>query len=426
MTVRHEADELLVSTGVITAAIPRCGKHIFRSLQVEGRVVATGARLLESRQGSQEPDSASRVHSTGRVEEVEVEQDGAVRAVVTLCGVYVDTEGRKWLPFTLRLVFMAGAEAFHAVHTFICDGDPETDFLASLGPSVEVPLAGEPHDRHVRFAGADGGVLREAVRAITGLRRDPGAAARKAQLDRAAAPPADPWEGDMASFAAVRPVLVRLQAPSALPRAFHIAKRTATDRPWIDVAHGTRAAGFATLSMPLGGVGVRDFWHSYPTGLDILHTTADTATVTAWMWTPDAPPMDLRCYHDGLGQASYHEQLRGLEVTQEDYKTGLSPRPSPRPAPRGSGRARAGPGHGPLGPPSAPPLAWTCRRRCRSRGSGRCPGSRPTCSGPSFFATCSSWRQRHHKHPKAHPATCGARPRSHAETIIFSQMRNSS
>ena len=68
------------------------------------------------------------------------------------------------------------------VHSFIWDGDAENDFLAGLGLRVSVPLRAALHDRHVRIAGADGGVFAEAVRGITGLRRDPGEAVRAAQV----------------------------------------------------------------------------------------------------------------------------------------------------------------------------------------------------------------------------------------------------
>lgn len=42
-----------------------------------------------------------------------------------------------------------------------------------------------------------------------------------------------------------------------------------------------------------------------------------------WLWSPEAEPMDLRFYHDGLGQDTYAEQLDGLEITYEDYEPGF-------------------------------------------------------------------------------------------------------
>ena len=42
-----------------------------------------------------------------------------------------------------------------------------------------------------------------------------------------------------------------------------------------------------------------------------------------WLWSPEAQPMDLRFYHDGMGQDTYPEQLEGLNITYEDYEPGF-------------------------------------------------------------------------------------------------------
>ena len=50
---------------------------------------------------------------------------------------------------------------------------------------------------------------------------------------------------------------------------------------------------------------------------------SDLAEVTMWLWSPEAPAMDLRFYHDGLGMDSYEKQTDGgLEITYEDYEAG--------------------------------------------------------------------------------------------------------
>jgi hypothetical protein len=41
------------------------------------------------------------------------------------------------------------------------------------------------------------------------------------------------------------------------------------------------------------------------------------------MYVPGAEPMDLRFYHDGLGQESYEDQLDALEITYEDFEPGF-------------------------------------------------------------------------------------------------------
>ena len=97
------------------------------------------------------------------------------------------TARAHWLPFTLRLYFYAGSDALRVLHTIVFDGDESQDFIRGIGLRFSAPLTDALHDRHVRFAGEQDGVFGEAVRGLTGLRRDPGAAARKAQIDGVAA-----------------------------------------------------------------------------------------------------------------------------------------------------------------------------------------------------------------------------------------------
>ncbi|NUR86519.1 MAG: Tat pathway signal sequence domain protein, partial [Nonomuraea sp.] len=71
------------------------------------------------------------------------------------------------------------------------------------------------------------------------------------------------------------------------------------------------------------GFGLRDFWQQHPTRLDIRNAATDLATATLWLHSPSAPPMDLRFWHDGLGQDTHDHQLRGLEITYEDHEPGF-------------------------------------------------------------------------------------------------------
>lgn len=322
-------DEVVVDTGAARFVVPTTGPVLLRSVQVAGREVGRDARLVSSVQDGPAPDHRGRRSFTGHVEEVEVEQDGPVRAVVRVRGRHRSDdgggEGRAWLPFTVRLVAAAGARTLRLVHSFVWDGDAEQDFLSSLGLAVDVPLRAEPHDRHIRLAGADGGLLREAVRGLTGLRRDPGAAVREAQTAGRATPPPSTWDQDVARLARWVPTWDAWSLRQHVANGFTIRKRTASDRPWIEVAQGTRAQGMGYVGDTEGGIGlgVVGFWQSHPTGIDVEGAASEAATLTTWLWSPDADPMDLRFYHDGLGQETYAEQLDALDITYEDFEPGF-------------------------------------------------------------------------------------------------------
>ncbi|HWW26797.1 MAG TPA: Tat pathway signal sequence domain protein, partial [Caulobacter sp.] len=59
-----------------------------------------------------------------------------------------------------------------------------------------------------------------------------------------------------------------------------------------------------------------------PTALEIRGAAGETAQLTAWLWSPDAPVMDTRFYHDGLGMETHAQETQGLNITYEDYEKG--------------------------------------------------------------------------------------------------------
>jgi hypothetical protein len=331
VTVTETAAALTVDTGTLQMVIDRSGSHLFTSLTRGGADVARNARLVSLLQDNvtEGAGTASREAFTGEVTTVVLEQDGPVRAVVRLEGHHhPDAAGsgkQGWLPFVVRFYFYANARSVRMVHSFIWDGDAEQDFLAGLGVRFSVPLEAELHDRHVRIAGADGGFLLEGVRGLTGLRRDPGEDVRRAQLDGRDTPPLAEWNPEVSERLHLIPAWNDYTLSQLSADGFELRKRTATGHAWVGISGGTRSAGFCSLTDTRGGfgVGVKDFWQSHPGQLDIRNAATAEASLTAWLYSPEAQPMDLRFYHDGLGQDTFEEQLEGLEITYEDYEPGF-------------------------------------------------------------------------------------------------------
>ncbi|BBC31359.1 uncharacterized protein SGFS_026530 [Streptomyces graminofaciens] len=329
MTVTRTGGHVEVSTGVITVVFGgRNSRTVVRSVSRGSTEIARDGRLVALRQGRYE-GGAEVEEFDGRVEKVTVEQDGPVRAVVRVEGRH--RHGRRdWLPFTLRFAFHAGAESFKLVHTFVWDGEQKPgsdkgDFLRGLGVRFTVPLRDEAYDRHVRLADSGGGLFAEAVQGITGLRRDPGEAVRKAQIAGEKLPDTSTWDSRVSGRLAYIPKWGDFTLTQPTADGYAIRKRTRSGYGWIPAAAGQRAGGFGYVGGASGGLsfGLRDFWQRHPTQLDIRGAHTDAAEVTLWLYSPDAPPLDLRFYHDGLGQDTYDKQLEGLEITYEDYEPGF-------------------------------------------------------------------------------------------------------
>jgi hypothetical protein len=336
LRVTEDGRTVEVDTGVIRCRIARRGRVLVPSIVRGERTVAANGTLVCLRKdapGDEETGAVRQERFTAEISAVTVEQRGPVRAVVRVEGRHRADRGRRdWLPFTVRLYLYAGSDGIRMVHTFVFDGDGARDFISGLGVRFQVPMTDQPHDRHVRFAGDGveragevGGVLGEAVRGITGLRRDPGAAVRQAQIAGRPTPDVSTWDTRVSGRLHLIPAWGDYSLRQLSDGGFDIRKRTRAGHGWIQVDTGRRAAGLGYVGGISGGLafGMKDFWQLHPTQLDIRGAAGDTAEVTAWLWSPDATPMDLRFYHDGMGQDTYPEQLEGLEITYEDYEPGF-------------------------------------------------------------------------------------------------------
>ncbi|MGW4235378.1 exo-rhamnogalacturonan lyase family protein [Streptomyces sp. NPDC004749] len=332
ITVTETRRDITVDTGVIKAVIGKDGHRLVRSVSRGRTEIATDGRLVLLRQGDlDEGDrgAARWERFDGEIRGTKVEQDGPVRAVVRIDGKH-RKDGRRWLPFSIRLYFYAGAESFRMVHTITFDGDQRPgrdkgDFIRGLGVRFTVPMRDAAYDRHIRIAGEGKGFLTEAVKGITGLRRDPGAAVRAAQVRGEKLPDPATWDQRVTTRLSYVPewgdhTLAQLSADG-----FTLRKRTKPGHGWITSGGGGRATGFGYVGGVSGGLsfGLRDFWQKHPAQLDIRGAAGSEAEVTLWLWSPEAQPMDLRFYHDGMGQDTYAKQLEGLNITYEDTEPGF-------------------------------------------------------------------------------------------------------
>lgn len=336
--VSESVEDIVVNTGKITASFPKSGNVLISSIKTAGgkTVGSNGRLILRSQSGIAEEGDATGINFlkfSSKIFNASVSEDTSVRALVTVQGIHgadggAGTSRRDWLPFTLRFYLYTNSDAIRTVHTIVYDGDSKSDFISGLGIRFDVPLAGEElYDRHVRIAGVDGGILHEAVQGLTGLRRDPGANARTAQYNGTKTPNKSTWPSAVSSRLQWIPTWNDFRLTQLSADGFNIKKRTKAGQSWLKIPGGTRAGGLAYLGgATVGGlaVGLRDFWKKYPASLDISNATTDRGSITLWLYSPSAEPMDLRPYHDGLGEDTYAKQLDALEITYEDYEDGYN------------------------------------------------------------------------------------------------------
>jgi YetA-like protein len=322
----QDAGGVSIDTGVIQCRLAAQGAALIQTLKIAGREVARDGRLVaftENRADFAVSGTVKEERFESEITKLTLEQAGPVRAVVKVEGLHREVRGgRGWLPFTVRLYFSAGVEAVRMVHTFIFDGDQEKDFIRGLGVRFTVPMREEIHNRHVRFSGEGSGLWSEPIQPAVGRQgrfaaKTDGSDIYPDQLAGKRVPNRDHLNarsGNLLEQWAVWDAF-RLVQPNA--DGFTIEKRTNSQSAWIPAGAGKRASGLVFVGDVSGGLAMslKNFWQSYPAALEVQNASTSAAEVTVWLWTPEAPGMDLR---------HYDIKAHGLEAVYEDVQPGFS------------------------------------------------------------------------------------------------------
>jgi len=315
-----------INTQALKCYVSRKGSFIIDSMIVNGNVVAGRGKLvctLEDNTGLEKDRITKLVDFISQIKKVTVEQTGPVRAVVKIEGMHKAERGsREWLPFCVRLYFYAGLEQVRLVHSIVFDGDEKKDFIRGLGLVFSVPMREQLQNRHVRFSGEGNGLWAEPILPMKG--RDgrmvvndnnvdvyPDQIAGRRVPDKEKVSPRG--QNLLNMWAVWRDF--KLTQPNA--DGFTVVKRTNAESCWLPAGSGKRSSGLVYVGDVSGGLGVavKNFWQSYPASLEVKHVAAKAAELQVWLWSPDAPAMDMR---------HYDTIPHGLEEVYEDVQPGFS------------------------------------------------------------------------------------------------------
>lgn len=316
LQVAESSNAIKINTGELQCVIPKSGKFLVDSLVVDGRLVASGGRLdciLQSGPDGEDFESPGKEKFTSKVNKVSVEQNGAVRSVVHVEGIMQSVKGqRQWLPFSIRMYFYAASKVVRLVNTITYDGDDQKDFIKGLALVFSIPMREALYNRHVRFAGEGSGMWAEPVRQLLLQNRN-------ILPNQLAGKPINPEQIPARAQALIKdfPVWNDYKLVQYNADGFNISKRTNTKSTWLDANAGKRAKGFVFVGDIKGGLGVglKDFWQSYPAAVEVRDAAKEVAELKVWLWSPYNEAMDMRHY-DTVGH--------GLAAVYEDVQPGLS------------------------------------------------------------------------------------------------------
>ena len=327
LRVRESDTTIEIETGKLKCRVLKWGGTLIESMSVDGREVARRGELVCILQNGPDGDvdeAPRRERFTSKLTKVTVEQPGPVRGVLKLEGVHrAASTGREWLPFVVRLYFFAGQQSVRLVHSIIYDGDEQRDFIRGLGLEFAVPMREEVQNRHVRFSGENGGLWSEPIQPMVGrggrvvTHPDGGQNVYPDQLAGRRVPNVAQYNARGQSLLADWAVWDSFKLVQSNADGFSIVKRTNAQSAWIPCGAGKRASGLVFVGDVSGGLGasVKNFWQSHPASLEVANATGGEAKLRVWLWSPDAPAMDMR---------HYDTRAHGLEAVYEDVQPGLS------------------------------------------------------------------------------------------------------
>ena len=311
ISVKRDAEGYAVDNGCFTVYIPGSGSELVSKIEAGSRLVAKSFRpeLLLSGPAVIDGNRAEVVREFfGRVDSAEIEEQGSLMCSFKFTGTHVDKNGTERLRFIIRMKICAGSERLDLTHTFIYDGEPDKDYLKGLSVSFEIPAAGEPYNRHIKFT-PDHGVFHESSMTMISWRPRVPAGLHAAQMRGELLRPEGKELEAVGQIMKDIPFWDEYDLCQDSDSHFLIRKKLAGDHLcYIDSQNGNRAKGAAFVGSEAGGVmaAIRDFWEKYPSGYTVSGLTSDTVRMSVHLWSPSARPYDFRHYADrGYNQVCY-------------------------------------------------------------------------------------------------------------------------
>lgn len=243
-----------------------------------------------------------------RIDEIEIEEAGALQTTVKLSGIHVCDNNEERFPFIIRMKIGYNDPKIDFVHTFLYDGDEDQDFLKGIGIEFSTPIEGPVYNRHVKFQG-DYGMFHESMAHLNSwIPRVP----QEIYASQIKGEKLEPSGNDAKIVEKVlkdMPFWDTYTFTQDTVNHFSIKKKmNESNCCFLDCLDGKRSEGGAAIGSEYGSVmcSIRDFWEKYPSGYTVSGLTEEHAKVDIWFWSPQAESMDFRHYANrGYNQVYY-------------------------------------------------------------------------------------------------------------------------
>lgn len=309
-TIEEDDDSIRVDNEKSIAVFPKKGNVLLQTPYAEVKIRA----IKEVRSIEDGCPVAKQITYYGEIENVKVEETGAMKTVVRVDGVYKNTKADTFLRYIMYFTVYNKECEINVKHTFIYDGDANVDFIKGIGIDFIHKMTGEMYNRHVKIAG-DCGVMHEAMQMMSlwRPRLSPEFYAKQMRSEKIDFDGiVDLRNGNPVDMKDIENVTVwdnyRLQQIAS--DSYIIKKRTAPEEcTFIKAGFGGRSKGLMFAGSTEGGIAValKDFYQKAPSSIYAQGISQDKCTVTAWIIPPDAEATDMRHYDNVAHDQTYYE-----------------------------------------------------------------------------------------------------------------------
>ena len=255
----------------------------------------------------------------GEIGTVEVEDAGRVKTVIKITGTHKSKRGDTFLQYIIRFAVFHNEKQIKVIHTFLFDGNEETDFIKGVALILKRKMTGKLYNRRIKMTG-DYGVMHECMQILNLWRPRLGPAIGKQPVHAAQlagemidlSPLVDLRNNNPVTEEQIDNVTkwdcYRLQ--QLTPDSFEVRKRTKYDDcTFIKASWGKRSKGLMYIADEVGGISVclRNFWQKYPSSLHAEGLCGDEAMLMAWIVSPDGLSRDMRHYDKIPHDQTYYE-----------------------------------------------------------------------------------------------------------------------
>ncbi|WP_058308042.1 exo-rhamnogalacturonan lyase family protein [Gracilibacillus massiliensis] len=306
-----------VRSGRLTCFIPKDGEDWIQDVSIDQKkLIEKGTLILALEEQNQINGEVWTRHIVGysRITNVSLEEDGQLKSMIKLSGIH-QVDGKKIVPFMLRVYFYHEQRFIRYVHTFhIDDNITEKLRIKGIGTKFSNALTGKPYNKQIRVA-TEMGWYNEATQLLLS-RKHRNSPTYQSQINGELVRE-NQENYQIINQANKNAIWNHFRLMQTNEHHYEVLKSTGRTGKYIRTMVGSRARGGMYVGGENGGIllTLKDFWQKHPSSIDVKNLSKDKNDCIVWFWSNQSNAMNLEHYTDQTHVESAYEGFDELRAT---------------------------------------------------------------------------------------------------------------